>query len=107
MKWAILFLAGICEIVWAVAMKYSNGFTVIVPSIITAVTYILSAVLLATALKYLPFGAAYVIWVAIGITGTTIFGVLLFSEKLSVLQIISIILIIIGIVGLKLFAKSS
>ena len=105
MKWLMLLLAGIFEIVWAVAMKYSNGFTVLIPSIITAITYILSAIFLALALKYLPLGMAYVIWVACGIIGTTILGVLLFSEKLTVLQIISIILIIIGVIGLKLFAK--
>ena len=101
----MLLLAGIFEIVWAVAMKYSNGFTVLLPSIITAVTYILSAVFLALALKYLPLGMAYVMWVAFGIIGTTILGVLLFSEKLTVLQIISVILILLGVIGLKLFAK--
>ncbi len=105
MKWLLLFFAGIFEIIWAIAMKYSNGFSILIPSIITAVTYILSAVFLALALKYLPLGIAYVMWVAFGIIGTTILGVLLFSEKLTVLQIISVILIIIGIIGLKLFAK--
>jgi quaternary ammonium compound-resistance protein SugE len=101
----MLLLAGIFEIVWAIAMKYSNGFSVLIPSIITAITYILSAVFLALALKYLPLGMAYVMWVVFGIIGTTILGVLLFSEKLTVLQIISIILIIVGVIGLKLFAK--
>ena len=105
MKWIMLILAGIFEVIWAVAMKYSNGFTVLIPSIITAITYILSAVFLALALKHLPLGMAYAMWVAFGIIGTAILGVLLFSEKLTVLQIISIILIIIGVIGLKLFAK--
>ncbi len=105
MKWIMLLLAGIFEIVWAIAMKYSDGFSVLIPSIITAVTYILSAVFLALALKYLPLGMAYVMWVAFGIIGTTVLGVLLFSEKLTVAQIVSIILIIIGVIGLKLFAK--
>lgn len=105
MKWLMLLLAGIFEIVWAVAMKYSSGFSVIIPSIITAVTYILSAVFLALALKNLPLGMAYVMWVGFGIVGTTILGVLLFSEKLTVLQILSIIMIMLGIIGLKLFAK--
>ena len=104
MKWLMLLLAGIFEVIWAIAMKYSNGFTVLIPSIVTAITYILSAVFLALALRYLPLGLAYVMWVAFGIIGTTILGVLLFSEKLTVLQIISIILIIIGVIGLKLFA---
>ena len=105
MKWLMLLLAGIFEIVWAVAMKYSNGFTILMPTIITVITYILSAVFLALALRHLPLGMAYVMWVAFGIIGTTILGVLLFSEKLTVLQIISIILIITGVIGLKLFAK--
>lgn len=105
MKWLMLLLAGIFEIVWAVAMKYSEGFSILIPSIITAVTYLLSAVFLALALKYLPLGAAYVMWVAFGIVGTSILGVLLFSEKLAALQVISIILIIIGVIGLKVFAK--
>ena len=105
MKWLMLLLAGIFEIVWAIAMKYSNGFSVLIPSIITVVAYILSAVFLAYALKYLPLGMAYVLWVAFGIIGTTILAVLLFNEKLTILQIISLVLIIIGVIGLKLFAK--
>ena len=105
MKWLILLLAGIFEIIWAVAMKYSNGFTVLIPSVITTITYILSAVFLAMALKYLPLGMGYIIWVTFGIVGTAILGVLLFGERLTLLQIISVILIIIGVIGLKLFAK--
>ncbi|MBR1424745.1 multidrug efflux SMR transporter [bacterium] len=105
MKWLMLLLAGIFEVVWAIAMKYSNGFSIPIPSIITAVTYILSAVFLALALKNLPLGMAYVMWVGFGIVGTIILGVLLFHEKLTLLQILSIILIIIGVIGLKLFAK--
>ena len=105
MKWLILLLAGIFEIIWAVAMKYSNGFSVLVPSLITAVTYILSAVFLAMALKYLPLGMGYIMWVTFGIVGTAILGVLLFGERLTLLQIISVMLIIIGVIGLKLFAK--
>ena len=105
MKWLMLLLAGIFEIMWAIAMKYSNGFTNTFPAIITIVTYILSAVFLAIALKYLPLGTTYVMWVAFGIIGTTILSVLLFNEKLTILQIISIIIILIGVIGLKLFAK--
>ncbi len=105
MKWLMLLFAGIFEIIWAISMKYSNGFTILLPSIITAVTYILSAVFLALALKDLPLGIAYVMWVAFGIIGTTVLGILLFNEKLTLLQILSIILIIIGIIGLKIFAK--
>lgn len=105
MKWLMLLLAGIFEVIWAIAMKYSNGFSVLIPSIVTAAAYILSAIFLALALKYLPLGMAYAIWVSFGIIGTAILGILLFSEKLTILQIISIILIVIGVIGLKLFAK--
>jgi quaternary ammonium compound-resistance protein SugE len=105
MKWVMLLLAGIFEIVWAVSMKYSNGFTALVPSIVTVITYILSAVFLSVALKYLPLNMAYVMWVAFGIIGTAILGILLFGEKLTVLQVISVLLIILGIIGLKFFAK--
>lgn len=106
MKWLMLLLAGIFEIIWAVAMKYSNGFSLIIPSVITVITYILSAIFLSFALKYLPLGVAYVMWVAFGIVGTTLLGILLFNEKLTLLQVICIIFIIIGVTGLKLFAKS-
>ena len=107
----MLLLAGIFEIVWAVAMKYSgvnvSGFSLWISLIITTIAYILSAVFLALALKHLPLNLAYIIWVAFGIIGTSILGVLLFNEKLTLLQVISIILIIIGVIGLKVFAKQA
>ena len=106
MKWLMLLLAGIFEIVWAIAMKYSNGFSAIIPSIVTVVAYILSAIFLALALKNLPLSVAYIMWVGFGIIGTAILGALLFSEKLSIMQIISIVIIILGITGLKLFGKN-
>ena len=102
----MLLLAGIFEIIWAIAMKYSNGFSVLIPSIITAITYILSAIFLALALKDLPLNIAYIVWVGFGIAGTAILGVLLFQEKLTITQIICIVVIILGIAGLKLFGKN-
>jgi len=105
MHWIFLILAGILEVTWAVAMKYSNGFTVILPSVITAVGYIASAVFLALALKHLPLGTAYAMWTGFGIIGTSVLGVILFHDKLSVPQIICICLIILGIAGLKLLSK--
>lgn len=105
MHWIFLVVAGVLEVTWAVAMKYSNGFTAIVPSIITAIGYIASAVFLALALKHLPLGTAYAMWTGFGIIGTTILGALLFHEKLSVPQVICIFLIVIGIAGLKLLSK--
>ncbi len=105
MNWLMLLLAGIFEIVWAIAMKYSNGFSVLIPSIITVITYILSAIFLALALKNLPLNVAYTMWVGFGIIGCAILGTLLFNEKLTVAQIICILLIILGIIGLKLLGK--
>jgi len=101
----MLLLAGIFEVGWALAMKYSEGFTKLVPSIITIVGYILSAIFLAIALKKLPLGTAYAMWTGFGIVGTSVLGIFLFNEKLSIPQVICVLLIVIGIVGLKLLAK--
>ena len=105
MRWIYLLIAGALEITWAVAMKMSNGFTVLTPLIITGVGYIASAVFLAIALKQLPLGTAYAMWTGMGIVGTTLLGVFLFHEKLSVPQVICVILIVVGIAGLKILAK--
>ena len=105
MQWLMLILAGVFEITWACAMKYSNGFTVIVPSVITIIGYIASAVFLALALRNLPLGTAYAMWTGFGIIGTSVLGVFMFNEKLSAPQIICVILIVIGIAGLKLLSK--
>ena len=102
MKWIRLLIAGVLEVSWAVAMNYSEGFTKLVPSIITAIGYIASAIFLSMALKDLPLGTTYAIWTGIGIIGTTLLGIVLFNEKLSLPQVICVILIIIGIVGLKM-----
>ncbi len=104
MRWIMLFLAGILEIVWACAMKYSEGFTHILPTAITIVGYIASAVFLSMALKTLPFGTAYAIWTGFGIAGTSILGVLLFHERLSFPQVVCVLMIIIGIAGLKILS---
>ena len=105
MQWIMLILAGVFEVTWACAMKYSNGFTVIVPSVITVIGYIASALFLALALKNLPLGTAYAMWTGFGIIGTSVLGVFLFNEKLSVPQVICVVLIVIGIAGLKLLSK--
>lgn len=105
MQWFLLALAAVFEVIWAFAMKYSNGFTVVIPTIITAVGYIASAVFLSMALKNISLGTVYAMWTGFGIIGTSVLGVLLFGEKLSVPQIVCILLIVIGIVGLKLLAK--
>ena len=104
MQWIMLLIAGSLEITWAVAMKYSEGFSKLGPSALTAVTYILSAVFLALALKKLPLGTAYAMWTGMGIIGTTGLGVLLFKESLSFPQVVCILLIAGGIAGLKILA---
>ncbi len=105
MSWIMLLLAGIFEVTWAIAMKYSDGFTVLIPSIITVVGYILSAIFLAIALRQLPLGTAYAMWTGFGIVGTSVLGIFLFQEKLSLPQIICVLMIIVGIIGLKLLSK--
>ncbi len=105
MKWIYLFIAGALEITWAVTMKMSEGFTVLIPSVITGVGYILSAVFLSVALKELPLGTAYAIWTGMGIIGTSVLGVILFHDKLSAPQVICVMLIVVGIAGLKLLSK--
>ena len=101
MSWTILFLAGIFEIFWAVGLKYSDGFTKLFPTIFTIVTMIISFYLLSLALKALPIGTAYAVWVGIGTVGTVIAGIMLFGESMSLTRVISILFILIGIVGLK------
>ena len=107
MKWLYLLLAGVLEITWAVAMKKTEGFTILIPSIITVVGYIASAVFLSLALKQLPLGTSYAIWTGMGIVGTTVLGVLLFNEKMTVPQVFCVALIVVGIAGLMLMSKES
>ena len=102
MEWIMLLLAGAFEVGWAAAMKMSEGFTRPIPSLITAVGYILSAVFLSMALKKLPLGTAYAMWTGFGIVGTSLLGIFLFHEALSTAQIFCVLLIAAGIAGLKL-----
>ena len=105
MHWIYLLLAGVLEVAWAVAMKYSNGFTVIVPTVVTIAGYIASAVFLSLALRSLPLGTAYSMWTGFGIVGTTLLGIMLFGERLNVMQVVCVIMIVVGIVGLKLLSE--
>ena len=102
MNWFILFVAGLFEVVWAVGLKYTDGFTRLWPSVGTAVAMAISTVLLAIALKTLPVGTGYAIWVGIGAVGTAIAGIVLFGESVSTLKIVSLVLLIAGMTGLKL-----
>ena len=105
MEWIMLLLDGASEITWAMSMKLSEGFSKVVPTIITVVFYIASAVFLSIALKKLPLGTAYALWTGMGIIGTTLCGVLLFKEILSPAQIICIVMIVAGIAGLKILGN--
>ena len=104
MNWLILFVAGLFEIGWAVGLKYSDGFTRLVPSVLTVAAIVVSLGLLGVALKSLPIGTAYAIWVGVGAAGTAIAGMLLFGESASAAKLASLGLIVAGIVGLKLTA---
>ncbi len=105
--WFILLLAGLFEITWACAMKYSNGFTAWFPTVITVAGGILSMFFLALAVKRIPLAAAYAIWTGIGTLGTTVLGAFLFRERLSLPHIACILLIAAGIAGLKLLTKTA
>ena len=102
MAWAILFLAGLAEIGWAVGLKYTEGFTRLWPSIGTVAAMIVSLALLGVALKSLPLGTAYAVWTGVGIIGTAILGIALFGESAGALRLGCIALIALGIVGLRL-----
>jgi len=102
MSWVILFIAGLLEVAWAVGLKYTDGFTKLWPTVGTTVALVGSFVLLGLALKTLPVGTAYAIWVGIGAIGTAIMGMLLFGESADALKLVSLGLICAGIVGLKL-----
>jgi len=107
MAWFFLTLAGLFEIVWAIALKYSEGFSKFWPSAITVVGMAISIYFLALALKTLPLGVAYSIWTGIGAIGTVILGMILFEESKEVLKIVFILMIVAGIVGLKLITGTS
>ncbi len=102
MAWVLLCVAGLFEIGWAVGLKYSDGFSRLVPSILTVSAMIASIVCLAFALKSLPVGTAYAVWTGIGAVGTAILGLYLFQEPATSLRLGSIALIVAGIFGLKL-----
>ncbi len=102
MAWIYLIIAGLFEMVWAIGLKYSHGFTRLWPSIITIGGMIVSFYLLALATKTLPIGTAYAIWTGIGALGTVILGMLIFHEPVTTLRILFLLLIFAGICGLKL-----
>jgi len=102
MPWILLALAGLFEIGWAIGLKYSEGFTRLWPSVGTIAAMAISLSLLGIAMKSLPVGTAYAVWVGVGVVGTVILGVVLFDEPWNALRVGSVCLIIAGLVGLKL-----
>lgn len=104
MSWLYLVLAGLAEVVWAVGLKYAEGFTKVVPSVITATFMALSIWLLALALRTIPLGTGYAVWTGIGAVGTAIAGMFLFGESRAIVRLVCILMIVAGIVGLKLFS---
>ncbi|WP_312061280.1 DMT family transporter [Anaerotignum sp.] len=105
MKWVYLIIAGICEVGWALGLKYTQGFTKIMPSILTVAGMIASFYFLSLALKELPLGTAYAIWTGIGTVGTVFLGIVLFKEPFDVVRLICIGFIVVGIIGLKIVSS--
>lgn len=102
MNWIYLIIAGFLEIGWAIGLKYTDGWSKLVPSIFTAIGMIASFYFLSLALKSLPIGTAYAIWTGIGTVGAAVLGMLLFDEPRDVIRILCILLIVGGIAGLKI-----
>ena len=106
MAWVVLFVAGICEIGWAVGLKYTEGLTRLWPTVFTGVSLVASMALLGIAMRSLPLGTAYAVWTGIGAVGTVILGIVLFKEPATVARLVCVGLIVSGILGLKFLAPS-
>ena len=104
MAWFLLFLAGLFEIGWAVGLKYTDGFTRPMPTILTVISMAISVVLLGLAVKTLPMGTAYAVWTGIGTVGTVLLGIWLLGDAATFVRLACIGLIVAGIAGLKLTA---
>jgi quaternary ammonium compound-resistance protein SugE len=102
MAWAYLFAAGLLEIIWAIGIKYTEGFTKLWPSLITGAAMVASFYLLAQAIKVIPVGTAYAVWVGIGASGVALVSMVLFKEPATAVRLVCIALIVAGVVGLKL-----
>ncbi|ASK34537.1 QacE family quaternary ammonium compound efflux SMR transporter [Alcanivorax sp. N3-2A] len=106
MSWWLLLLAGLFEIVWAVGLKYTEGFTRPWPTLITVIAMVLSMGMLGIAVKTLPVGTAYAVWTGIGAVGTVLLGIVLLGEPAALGRLICVALILAGILGLKLLSPS-
>ncbi len=103
--WLVLVVAGVLEVVWAIALKYSEGLTRLAPSIVTLVAAAASFWLLALALRVLPVGTAYVAWTGIGAVGTAVLGMVLFDEPRNAIRIACIVVIVAGVAGLRITSE--
>ncbi len=101
MAWVWLTTAGLLEIVWAVGLKYTDGFTKLLPSAVTLAAMVASVFLLALAVRTIPLGTGYAVWTGIGAVGVALIGIVLFDEPKDLVRIISILLIVAGTIGLK------
>jgi quaternary ammonium compound-resistance protein SugE len=106
-SWILLLIAGLLEVVWAIGLKYTEGFSKLVPSVITITAMIISVWLLALALKGIPVGTGYAVWTGIGAVGTAILGIVLFNEAATVARLACIGVIVAGIFGLKFFSSGT
>ena len=104
--WWSLGIAGVFEIVWAVGLKYTDGFSRLWPSVFTLLAMAVSLYFLAQAIRTIPLGTGYAVWTGIGAAGTAIMGIVLFAESIHVVRLLCIALIVAGIVGLKLTADA-
>ncbi|MFO7647852.1 MULTISPECIES: quaternary ammonium compound efflux SMR transporter SugE [Halomonas] len=102
LAWTYLVIAGLLEVAWALGLKASQGFTRPLPSVLTVLAMVASFYLLAQAMRVLPVGTAYAIWVGIGAMGTVVLGMLIYGDSASPLRLVSLVLILAGLVGLKL-----
>ena len=107
MAWVVLVIAGVLEIVWAVGLKYTEGFTRPWPTVVTGVALVASMVLLGLAVRTLPLGTAYAVWTGIGTVGTAVLGIVLFREPATAMRLAGIGLILAGIIGLRLATTSA
>ena len=107
MAWVVLFIAGLCEIAWAVGLKYTDGFTRLWPTLFTGVSLVASMALLGLAVKSLPLGTAYAVWTGIGAVGAAAVGIAVYGEPATAVRAVCILLIVAGIVGLKLFSGAA
>src|SRR5262245_22964383 len=101
MAWFYLVIAGVFEVAWAIGLKYTEGFSRLMPSLLTVAAMLVSFAFLSLAVKALPVGTAYAVWTGIGAVGTVIVGIILFAEPATVVRLTSVALILAGIAGLK------